>query len=68
MQSKNRDALEVAIAGFIGLAFLLAGAYILAPLKDRQMRAERPILTQYQLAPSPDKWYADACGKGECDD
>jgi len=57
MRKSDPDSFEVALAGFIGLVTLLAGAYLLAPLRDQEPRVERQVKTLNELRPSPKYWY-----------
>lgn len=63
---KNRDLIEVLIAGLIGLVVLLGGALLLSP--PRIPVEKRPVKSLRELQPPASHWYADACGQGECDD
>lgn len=60
---KNRDLIEVLIAGLIGLVLLLSGALLLSP---PQVPVEkRPVKSLRELRPSTSYWYADAFAESE---
>jgi len=66
MRKITRDEIEVAIAGIIGLVTMLAGSYLLDPPQVKV--DQRPVKSLQELMPPASHWYADACGKGECDE
>jgi len=61
---KRRDPLEVAIAALIALSILMLGPLVIG---EPQARVRQPVKSLTELRPPASHWYADACGKGECE-
>ena len=59
MRKSDPDSIEVAIAGLVGLTILLAGSYLLEPLRDRKVEEPREVKTLNELRPSLKYWYAE---------